>query len=73
MIDLLLNFKPLIIELEIKIIGAKNITQACDLLTGTVKIVTMKPFIDGSIDATTQTNQAFGILSELLPIDPWLT
>jgi hypothetical protein len=65
---LLLNFKPLIIELEIKIIGTKNITQTNDFLAGTLNIVAMKPFINSSIDAATQTNQSFGILSEVLSI-----
>ena len=71
MIDLLLDFKPLIIELQIKIIGTKNITQANDLLASAIDIVTMKPFIDGTINAAAQTNQTFGVLGEVLPINPW--
>ena len=72
MIYLLLDFKPLVVELQIKIIVAKNITQANDLLTGALNIVAMKPFINSSINAAAQTNQAFSILAEVLPIDPWL-
>ena len=56
-IDLLLDFKTLIIELEVKIILPKDITKSFDLLARCLLIMGSQPLIERTVHTSTEADQ----------------